>query len=250
MSTNTSGNTPKEEKKKKPFTLTFRICINTPSGSSSRECCIPAQDCFKGPRLAAVAEPHAPQVGTIEQSKVEKAISIRGSATLWATTEAPAEPEQTYPTMQRTQKPRDRRAKSRRNRSRAPTVWHRLRAHWASRSRVLSFTGEAGLYLPTCRPACQAQSAYRDSCPRCRLPSGPEYQPCAQNLFNQLTFLSVLGYLGFQEGNCLGGRTVVRGKKMLRVGQSISAQLRQEGPTLRQKQNGQNFANDIFRVIF
>ena len=72
----------------------FRICINTPSGSSSRECCIPAQDCFKGPRLAAVAEPQAPQVGTIEQSKVEKAISIRGSATLWATTEAPAEPEQ------------------------------------------------------------------------------------------------------------------------------------------------------------
>ena len=55
----------------------FRICINTPSGSPSRECCIPAQDCFKGPRLAAVAEPHAPQVGTIEQSKVEKAISIR-----------------------------------------------------------------------------------------------------------------------------------------------------------------------------
>ena len=94
VSTNTPGNTPKEEKKKKPFTLTFRICINTPSGSSSRECCIPAQDCFKGPRLAAVAEPQAPQVGTIEQSKVEKAISIRGSATLWATTEAPAEPEQ------------------------------------------------------------------------------------------------------------------------------------------------------------
>ena len=63
-------------KKKKPFTLAFRICINTPSGSPSRECCIPAQDCFKGPRLAAVTEPHAPQVGTIEQSKVEKAISI------------------------------------------------------------------------------------------------------------------------------------------------------------------------------
>ena len=80
-------------KKKKPFTLTFRICINTPSGSSSRECCIPAQDCFKGSRLAAVAEPRAPQVATIEQSKVEKAISIRDSATLWATTEAPAEPE-------------------------------------------------------------------------------------------------------------------------------------------------------------
>ena len=95
MSTNTPGSTPKEEKKKKPFTLTFRICINIPSGSSSRECCIPAQDCFKGPRLAAIAEPQAPQVGTIEQSKVEKAISIRGSATLWATTEAPAEPEQT-----------------------------------------------------------------------------------------------------------------------------------------------------------
>ena len=54
----------------------FRICINTPSGSSSRECCISAQDCFKGPRLAAVAEHQAPQVGTIEQSKVEKAISI------------------------------------------------------------------------------------------------------------------------------------------------------------------------------
>ena len=86
---------PPTKKKKKPFTLTFRICINTPSGSSSRECCIPAQDCFKGPRLAAVAEPQAPQVGTIEQSKVEKAISIRGSATLWATTEAPAEPGQT-----------------------------------------------------------------------------------------------------------------------------------------------------------
>ena len=82
------------EKKKKPFTLTFRICINTPSGSSSRECCISAQDCFKGPRLAAVAGHQAPRVGTIEQSKVEKAISIRGSATLWATTEAPAEPEQ------------------------------------------------------------------------------------------------------------------------------------------------------------
>ena len=80
------------QKEKKPFTLTFRICINTPSGSSSRECCIPAQDCFKGSRLAAVAEPQAPQVGTIEPSKVEKAISI--SATLWATTEAPAEPEQ------------------------------------------------------------------------------------------------------------------------------------------------------------
>ena len=63
-------------KKKKPFTLTFRICINTPSGSSSRECCISAQDCFKGPRLAAVAEHQAPQVGTIKQSKVEKAISI------------------------------------------------------------------------------------------------------------------------------------------------------------------------------
>ena len=94
MSTNTPGSTPKEEKKKKPFTLTFRIRINTPSGSSSRECCISAQDCFKGPRLAAVAEHQAPQVGTIEQSKVEKAISIRGSATLWATTEAPAEPEQ------------------------------------------------------------------------------------------------------------------------------------------------------------
>ena len=84
----------RRSKKKKPFTLAFRICINTPSGSPSRECCIPAQDCFKGPRLAAVAEPHAPQVGTIEQSKVEKAISIRGSATLWANTEAPAEPEQ------------------------------------------------------------------------------------------------------------------------------------------------------------
>ena len=94
VSTNASESTPKEEKKKKPFPLTFRMCINTPSGSSSREYCIPAQDCFKGPRLAAVAEPQAPQVGTIEQSKVEKAISIRGSATLWATTEAPAEPEQ------------------------------------------------------------------------------------------------------------------------------------------------------------
>ena len=94
VSTNTLGSTPKEEKKKKPFTLAFRICINTPSGSPSRECCIPAQDCFKGPCLAAVAEPHAPQLGTIEQSKVEKAIFIRGSATLWATTEAPAEPEQ------------------------------------------------------------------------------------------------------------------------------------------------------------
>ena len=94
VSTNASESTPTEEKKKKPFPLTFRMCINTPSGSSSRECCIPAQDCFKGPRLAAVAEPQAPQVGTIEQSKVEKTISIRGSATLWATTEAPAEPEQ------------------------------------------------------------------------------------------------------------------------------------------------------------
>ena len=34
--------TPDKEKKQ-PVALTFRICINTPSGSSSRECCIIAQ---------------------------------------------------------------------------------------------------------------------------------------------------------------------------------------------------------------
>ena len=66
----------KKKKKKKPFTLTFRVCINTPSGSSSRECCIPTQDCFKGPRLAAVAEPQAPQVGTIEHRSSDRAGAI------------------------------------------------------------------------------------------------------------------------------------------------------------------------------
>ena len=76
MSIYTPGSTPKEEKKQ-PVTLTFRICINTPSGSSSQEYCNLAQDCFKVPRLAAVAGPQAPQVETIEPSKVEKGISIR-----------------------------------------------------------------------------------------------------------------------------------------------------------------------------
>ena len=65
MSIYTPGSIPKEEKKQS-VTQTFRICINIPSGSSSRECCNLTQDCFKGPRaLASAAEHQAPQVGTI-----------------------------------------------------------------------------------------------------------------------------------------------------------------------------------------